>query len=117
MKKKFENGFHSYADMNSERFDKRLLENQSTKKKDRDTIDSRQNTVNMKVKVKMTKISAKNRNSLDKLIDLELGDLHDDNVNNGKKTPNPATERISHNTPLYRKSSLVNNRRYLIASD
>lgn len=57
--------------------------------KDRnDIIDKNKN--DRKVKLKMSKVmNAKNRNSLDRFIDLELGDICD--PKNGRKTPPPAT--------------------------
>ena len=75
LKKKFESGFHSYADMNSERFDKRLLENQSLKEKrgEEDTLENRSGVMSKRAKNinRITfKENAKNRSSIDKLLDL-----------------------------------------------
>jgi hypothetical protein len=61
--------------MNSERFDKRLLENQSLKEKrgEEDTLENRSGVMSKRAKNinRITfKENAKNRSSIDKLLDL-----------------------------------------------
>lgn len=95
---------HCQSDHNDNQFD----QNESNKT---DRTDMKVNIRGDKCKISRTNEN-KHKSSMDKFLDLELGESYD----NRGRTPNPGTHR-PRGTPMYRKSSLGHNRRYLVGSD